>query len=76
MGHIHTVARDTHGKGIKLSDLLVEFEIATKDSVNKMIRKGIIEVNKEVIKDVRYVMPTGSHMITQDGHLLVRITIL
>jgi 16S rRNA U516 pseudouridylate synthase RsuA-like enzyme len=76
MGHVHTVARDTHGKGIKLSDLLVEFEIATTDSVNKMIRKGVIEVDKEVIKDVKYIIPTGSHMVTQNGHLLMRITIL
>lgn len=71
------VARDTHGEGVGLIDLLVELNLAQDHHAAKeLIKKGKVAVYRTVIKDVLYKLTAGSYIIALSKKPQVRVTIL
>lgn len=71
------ISRDTNGKGEQLLDLLVELNLIDNQQVAKeSLRKGEFTVNRQVIKDIRYILNKGSHVIAFSNQPQVRVTII
>ena len=73
MKYLPHEARDTNGQGLKMTDALSLFKV---EFSNDFIRKGNIKINNQVIKDILYVLPKGSHLVSVNHETIGRITVI
>jgi len=70
-----TVARDTGGKGLLLTEFCTLYSEASDEDSRDLIRSGKVLIDRKPVKDVLYKIEPGSYKI-DINHMVIFATIL